>query len=74
MNKEIKIQININRCDLCGTCVGVCPENVITMTMYNLIIDHQECTQCNKCVWICPVQALTMIKENHIEKIEEASI
>jgi ferredoxin len=73
MNKEIKIQINTNICDLCGTCVGICPENIITMTMHNLIIDHDQCTRCKKCIWICPVHALNMAKVNHIEKMEEVS-
>lgn len=52
------ILIQENRCDFCGTCVGVCPENCIELKEVDLIIDHEACTQCNKCVWICPVEAL----------------
>ena len=54
------IQINHERCDLCGTCVGVCPENVMSMTVHLLSIDHANCTRCSKCVWACPVGALKL--------------
>jgi ferredoxin len=52
-----------NKCDFCGTCVGVCPENCIDLSETELQIDHQICTLCHKCVWICPVEALFAGKE-----------
>jgi NAD-dependent dihydropyrimidine dehydrogenase PreA subunit len=52
------IKLLDEKCDFCGTCVGVCPENCIDLHEMNLIIDHDTCTLCNKCVWICPVSAL----------------
>ncbi len=60
LEKDTLIVIDKIKCDLCGTCVGVCPENVITMTINNLIIDDNGCTRCCKCIWICPVDALTL--------------
>lgn len=56
------IKIKTGRCDLCGTCVGVCPENVIRLSMNELSIDHTGCTRCHKCIWICPVSALEMME------------
>jgi ferredoxin len=58
-------------CDLCGTCVGVCPENVIRMSTYQLSIDHENCTRCSKCIWVCPVSALefTSIKDGNLLKV-----
>jgi ferredoxin len=56
------IKINADRCDLCGTCVGVCPENVINLSRTELTIDHSGCTHCRKCIWICPVSALEMVE------------
>ena len=47
-----------NKCDFCGTCVGICPENCIDLSETELNINHSICTRCNKCVWICPVDAL----------------
>ena len=52
------ILLHDNKCDFCGTCVGVCPENCIDLGEAELSIDHQICTMCHKCVWICPVEAL----------------
>ena len=52
------ILLHDNKCDFCGTCVGVCPENCIELGETELGIDHPICTRCYKCVWICPVDAL----------------
>jgi len=52
------ILLHENKCDFCGTCVGVCPENCIVLSEAKLGIHHQVCTMCHKCVWICPVEAL----------------
>ncbi len=52
------IVLHNNKCDFCGTCVGVCPENCIDLDEAELSIDHKICTMCHKCVWICPVKAL----------------
>ena len=58
--KDKKVVIFPEVCDLCGTCVGVCPENVIRMSAYQLAIDHEGCTRCSKCIWVCPVSALDL--------------
>ena len=52
------ILLHENRCDFCGTCVGVCPENCIDLRDSDLQINHEICTMCHKCIWICPVNAL----------------
>jgi MinD superfamily P-loop ATPase len=52
------IKLHENACDFCGTCVGVCPENCITLGEMDLAIDQAVCTRCQKCIWICPVDAL----------------
>ena len=53
-----------NKCDFCGVCVGVCPENCIDLGESDLAIDRQSCTLCHKCVWICPVDALYTERQN----------
>jgi ferredoxin len=62
------VKIDRDSCDLCGTCVAVCPENVIRMSAYFLEIDHSGCTRCQKCIWVCPVSSLEMI-EGEIENL-----
>lgn len=58
------IQIDARKCDLCGACVGVCPENVMHLDLHQLEIDHPSCTLCNRCVVVCPLGALSRKKEN----------
>ncbi len=60
------IRIDPERCDLCGTCLGVCPENVMSMTVHSLSIDHRQCTRCSKCVWACPVGALKLVDSREV--------
>jgi ferredoxin len=52
------IIVNDYKCDYCGTCVGVCPENCINLAESQLLIDKELCTVCMKCVLVCPVEAL----------------
>ena len=52
------IKLHEHTCDFCGTCVGVCPENCITLDEAALQIDQASCTRCRKCIWVCPLEAL----------------
>lgn len=52
-----------DRCDYCGCCVGVCPEDAIELKESELIIIEDLCTNCSKCVWSCPVEALRFNRE-----------
>jgi len=54
MNKSV-IRINNERCDYCGTCVAVCPEDAIELLEAAIRIDHQKCTLCRSCVDVCPL-------------------
>ncbi len=49
--------INTKICDLCGTCIGVCPEKALLLPN-TLTVDNSKCTECGICVSICPVAAL----------------
>lgn len=56
-----------NKCDFCGCCVGVCPENCIELYEAKIEIVQELCTDCGKCVWACPFEVL----ELHITKKRE---
>lgn len=45
-------------CDFCGTCVSVCPVDVIELFEARLVIDHEGCTKCLNCIKVCPMNAL----------------
>ncbi len=44
-------------CIGCGTCQGVCPQNVITEGT-PFVIDAHHCLQCGNCAENCPTQAI----------------
>ena len=53
------IIINQQLCDLCGTCVGVCPVDAIIIEKQGITIKSDICTSCSACVDVCPVDALS---------------
>ena len=54
-------------CDVCGTCVGVCPSDVITIERNRIVFDNDRCVMCDACVFICPVGAVKHGSENNDE-------
>lgn len=52
------IQINYDKCDLCGACVGVCPFDALELSESRLNVIHSNCTECDFCVEICPFEVL----------------
>jgi ferredoxin len=57
------ITIRKDRCDFCGTCVAVCPENCIEVREASIHIYHSECIDCDLCVEICPITVLESVNE-----------
>jgi ferredoxin len=47
-------------CNYCGTCVAVCPENIIELVDIHLEIEQNKCIKCQICVNCCPVGALEL--------------
>jgi dissimilatory sulfite reductase (desulfoviridin) alpha/beta subunit len=45
-------------CDICGTCVAVCPVDAITVTEFKVKIDNDICTNCMNCLKVCPAKAI----------------
>ena len=53
------IQIEGNKCDFCGCCVGVCPVDCIEVMESIIEIDDEICIDCDLCVYICPIEVLS---------------
>jgi len=53
------ISINKQLCDLCGTCVGVCPVDALIIGRNELSVSSDICINCSLCVYVCPVDALS---------------
>ncbi|MCX6136129.1 MAG: 4Fe-4S binding protein [Ignavibacteriales bacterium] len=52
------IYIRPGKCDYCGCCVGVCPEDAIELMESFISIIEERCTNCKKCVWACPWEVI----------------
>lgn len=54
------MQINKDTCVGCGSCVGACPVNAISMDGDGKAVINQEtCIKCGTCIGICPVNAIS---------------
>ncbi len=58
LKSDPPIQINDQKCDLCGTCAGVCPPDCLILDAKKLIIDGSKCIKCGFCLPACPLEAL----------------
>lgn len=66
------IEIHEDKCDLCGCCVGVCPENCIDLTESRISIVDEICTNCRKCEWACPFEVFEFKRDG--SKIKPAGV
>lgn len=55
----MRLQIDENECDRCGTCISICPCDALVLTE-KLSVNNETCTVCGTCVGICPVKALSL--------------
>ncbi len=53
--------VNAGKCNACGLCEEVCPEEAIKIDTV-AIIDRARCTGCGRCVLECPPEAVTLKK------------
>ncbi len=45
-------------CDLCGSCVAVCPVDAISIEEFFVLIDMNICIECENCLIVCPAKAI----------------
>jgi MinD superfamily P-loop ATPase len=55
------------KCVLCGGCVAVGPNNVITLTEDALEMDEERCTGCKACVIFYPIDAMSELRIGNYE-------
>jgi ferredoxin len=53
------MKVNKGKCDICGTCVSVCPVDAIFVSEFEVQIDNNKCVVCLNCKIVCPFQAIT---------------
>jgi len=62
MNDKIPL-LNQDKCDLCGTCISVCPPDAMELHERYLEIKPNLCDYCQRCIIICPMEALERVDE-----------
>jgi len=59
----VEIKIDIEKCDGCGTCVDVCPVDVLEIKdEKSVVINLDECLVCRACEVQCPNNAIEIIE------------
>ncbi len=57
-----KVQVDKNRCSLCGTCISRCPEHTFSWSLdgKEIAVDSSRCFECGICKLMCPEKAITV--------------
>ncbi len=66
ISTQMGLYFHVDKCERCGKCAMVCPENAITLPGSNGSPpqrDRDKCSQCMKCVIECPTGALEQVGE-----------
>ena len=55
-----KINIRHDQCQLCGVCTKNCPVDVLDIVDDEVVVNQEDCISCRNCETICPVNAIKM--------------
>ena len=66
----MKIKVDLEKCDGCGTCIETCPYKFRRVVDGKSTVDPDQCIGCGRCVEVCPNGAISLdIKDpDYIEK------
>ena len=56
------IEVDPSRCDRCGTCIDMCPMDVLyySRSGFPYMRYRDDCWYCDVCVFVCPRKAISM--------------
>jgi len=61
LKSVVTLQIDRNKCNGCGLCIEVCPQQVFTLTgKISSITDRDACMECGACARNCPCRAISV--------------
>jgi ferredoxin len=59
MSENFIPTINLSRCDRCGRCISICPEEALYLNEDGpAFVQPITCTYCTDCEAVCPHQAI----------------
>jgi len=59
LKNVVTLKLNQSKCNGCGMCTVVCPQQVFTMDKgVSVISDRDACMECAACARNCPTQAI----------------
>ena len=62
------IEVDMEKCISCGSCVALCPVEAITLAEdSSVVFNKDKCvgSTCSACVDACPVRAIKSVKQNN---------
>lgn len=72
LHSDLKPEVDEEKCVACGTCVGYCPVNAITLEEGSKArIDREGCIGCGECVAVCPVEAIPILWKSESRRVAE---
>ena len=61
LKNVVTLKLDQERCNGCGLCLEVCPQDVFTLNRkVSVISDHDACMECGACARNCPSQAISV--------------
>jgi formate hydrogenlyase subunit 6/NADH:ubiquinone oxidoreductase subunit I len=64
------IEVDMEKCLSCGSCVALCPVEAITQAEdLSIVFSKEKClgSTCSACVDACPARAIKSVKQNNSE-------
>ncbi len=56
-----KVEVDLEKCEGCGECVDICPEEVFEIQNDKSIpVSEDDCVGCESCVEVCEDEAITI--------------
>ncbi len=52
------MKVDESLCDICGTCVAICPADAIRVSEFRVEILPELCVRCGACAVVCPTRAI----------------